>query len=160
MPPKRKAAGSAVAEESNTIITRHGLKSTKLSASDSPKLFASEAESPHEQQPSYEDIRRRNIAKIQLEMQHIGLSAAAAAFVPIASTHTARASISAASRGKKSAPVAEPLRMSLRARDGQAAPKRDIYSEAAFEIQEQQERMQRREAPFSVEDAWFEDLGS
>jgi hypothetical protein len=158
MPPKRKAAGN-IADDSNTIVTRRSLKSSKVSVSDSDKFSSPGAESPHEPQLSYEDVRRRNIAKIQREMQHIGLSAAAAAFVPVSSPRIAHAS-SAASRGKKSAPAAEPLRMSLRARDGQTMPKRDIYSEAAFEIQEQRERMQRRPAPFPVEDAWFKDLGS
>ena len=159
MPPKRKAPSRASTDEPTTVVTRRSAdasprKSSKVSASvtDTGKGSSSEP------QPSYEDIRRLNIAKIQLEMQHIGLSAAAAAFVPI--TTPSRPSNSAASRGKKSAPFAEPLRMSLRTRDGETKPKRDIYSEAAFEIEEQKERMQRREAPFSVEDAWFEDLGS
>ena len=159
MPPKRKAAGTTIADDSNTIVTRRTLKSSKPSVSDSDKFFTPETESRHEPQLSYEDVRRRNIAKIQLEMQHIGLSAAAAAFVPVTTPRIAYAS-SVASRAKKSAPASEPLRMSLRTRDGQTMPKRDIYSEAAFEIQEQRERLQRRSAPFSVEDAWFKDLGS
>ena len=160
MPPKRAATGSPIPDESTTIATRRSQKVPKGSASDSGKISGIKVENAHDAQSSYEDIRRRNIAKIQLEMQHIGLSAAAAAFVPISNPSSARSSNSAASRGKKSASAAEPLRMSLRARDGETKPKRDIYSEAAFEIQEQRERMQRRTAPFSVEDSWFKDLSS
>jgi hypothetical protein len=160
MPPKRRASGGIVADKTTANITTRSNKILKVSESDSGNASVTEAGLPHDPQPSYEDIRRRNIAKIQLEMQHIGLSAAAAAFVPISSTPTTRPSNSAASRGKKSTPVVEPLRMSLRARDGETLPKRDIYSEAALEIQEQRERMQRRAAPFSVEDSWFTDLGS
>jgi len=159
MPPKRKAPSRASTDEPPTVVTRRSAdasprKSSKVSASvtDAGKGSSSEP------QPSYEDIRRLNIAKIQLEMQHIGLSAAAAAFVPI--TTPSRPTNSAASRGKKSAPFAEPLRMSLRTRDGETKPKRDIYSEAAFEIQEQRQRWVRRAAPFAVDDCWYKDLGS
>lgn len=159
MPPKRKASGSTIAVEPGSMVTRRGSKSSKISGDVTGKVFKAEADSSHEPQLSYEDIRRRNIAKIHLEMQHIGLSAAAAAFAPSIS-HPPRTSNAASSRGKKSAPAAEPLRMSLRARDGETKPRRDIYSEAAFEIQEQKERWQRRVAPFSVEDSWFKDLGS
>lgn len=154
---KRKAPVSIIADEP-TRTTRRSHKIPEAPPSDTGKQFTREAESPHELQPSYEDIRRRNIAKIQLEMQHIGLSAAAAAFTPTNVT-TSRSSFPTGSRGKKSVPASEPLRMSLRARDGRTTT-RDIYSEAAFEIQEQRERMQRRSAPFNVEDAWFKDLGS
>ena len=164
MPPKRKAPvdePSAVVTRRSSVASQRSSKSSKASASDARdamKVSAVEAAPPHEPQLSYEDIRRQNIAKIQLEMQHIGLSAAAAAFVPIAAT--TRPPNSAASRVKKSTPYAEPLRMSLRARDGETKPKRDIYSEAVFEIQEQRQRLARRDAPFSVDDSWYKDLGS
>ena len=162
MPPKRKAPvdePSAVVTRRSSVASQRSSKSSKASASDARDAMKdSAAASPHDPQLSYEDIRRQNIAKIQLEMQHIGLSAAAAAFVPIAAT--TRPPNSAASRGKKSTPYAEPLRMSLRARDGETKPKRDIYSEAAFEIQEQRQRLARRDAPFSVDDSWYKDLGS
>jgi hypothetical protein len=160
MPPKRKASGTIIADKTTAVITRRSLKRMKDSASDYENVPATVAEFPNDSQPSYEDIRRRNIAKIQQEMQHIGLSAAAAAFVPVSNIQINRSSNAAASRVKRSTPAVEPLRMSLRARDGETMSKRDIYSEAAFEIQEQRDRMQRRPAPFSVEDSWYKDLGS
>jgi hypothetical protein len=160
MPPKRTASSRIIDDEATVNITRRSLKTSKGSASDCGSISVTESGVLNDSQPSYEDIRRRNIAKIQLEMQHIGLSAAAAAFVPTSIIQNSRSSNSGASRGKKSVPTVEPLRMSLRARDGETTSKRDIYSEVASEIQEQRNRMQRRPAPFSVEDAWFKDLGS